>query len=98
MKGTFYCESCGAEVKADVDSCPSCGRSFIAVRCPQCGHEGTSREFRDGCPGCGYLDDSDAIEPIKTPFRRKEWPASRYWTLSILLIVTISMILFFWLR
>jgi len=50
----FFCEQCGAEVRAGAAACPSCGSRFSAVRCPKCGYEGTGPEFRDGCPVCGY--------------------------------------------
>ena len=50
----FFCEQCGAEVRAGAQTCPSCGSRFTAVRCPRCGYEGAAPEFRDGCPVCGY--------------------------------------------
>lgn len=56
MKARFFCESCGAEVRHSEKICPSCGKTFTAVRCPRCGFEGMSREFARGCPGCGYLN------------------------------------------
>lgn len=56
MKARFFCESCGAEVRHSEKTCPSCGKTFTAVRCPRCGFEGVSREFARGCPGCGYLN------------------------------------------
>ncbi|MFP3960108.1 MAG: double zinc ribbon domain-containing protein, partial [Spirochaetaceae bacterium] len=55
MKRTrFFCENCGAEVRADARVCPKCGRFFQAVRCPNCGYTGEGREFLYGCPSCGY--------------------------------------------
>jgi uncharacterized membrane protein YvbJ len=53
-KARFFCEACGAEVKAGSATCPSCGSLFTAVRCPECGYEGKAPEFRSGCPVCGY--------------------------------------------
>ena len=50
----FFCEKCGAEVRAGAPVCPSCGSRFSAVRCPKCGYEGGASEFRAGCPVCGY--------------------------------------------
>lgn len=50
----FFCEQCGAEVRAGAPSCPSCGSLFTAVRCPECGYEGRAPEFKSGCPVCGY--------------------------------------------
>jgi predicted RNA-binding Zn-ribbon protein involved in translation (DUF1610 family) len=56
MKARFFCESCGAEVRHSERRCPSCGKTFTAVRCPRCGFEGASRQFTQGCPACGYLN------------------------------------------
>jgi RNA polymerase subunit RPABC4/transcription elongation factor Spt4 len=56
MKARFFCESCGAEVSHSQKVCPSCGRTFTAVKCPQCGFEGGAKQFARGCPQCGYLN------------------------------------------
>jgi len=56
MKARFFCESCGAEVSQTQKVCPSCGKTFTAVKCPQCGFEGGARQFARGCPQCGYLN------------------------------------------
>jgi predicted RNA-binding Zn-ribbon protein involved in translation (DUF1610 family) len=53
-RSRFYCENCGAEVKANAKVCPTCGRFFSAVRCPVCGFTGESSLFLQGCPSCGY--------------------------------------------
>jgi hypothetical protein len=53
-KARYFCEACGAEVRAGASTCPSCGSLFTAVRCPECGYEGKAPEFRSGCPVCGY--------------------------------------------
>ena len=103
MPGSFFCEACGAEVKSGASECPSCGRRFLGVRCPRCGREGRSSEFSDGCPDCGYMTDGDQpVFPAETRSRktryRSEWPASRYWTLSALVILGIAVALFFWFR
>lgn len=50
----FFCENCGAEVPENAKMCKKCGKFFISVRCPSCGHTGTSSEFKSGCPNCGY--------------------------------------------
>ena len=50
----FFCESCGAEVKASAKFCDNCGKFFASVRCPNCGKTGSTREFEKGCPDCGY--------------------------------------------
>jgi uncharacterized membrane protein YvbJ len=103
MSGSFFCEACGAEVKSGASSCPSCGRRFLGVRCPECGREGRPAEFAKGCPDCGYMAGSEGKAFSAVPGRRKrpprkDWPASRYWSLSILLIFALAAILFFWLR
>lgn len=53
-KAKFFCENCGAEVPENAKLCKKCGKFFISVRCPNCGRSGTSREFKKGCPDCGY--------------------------------------------
>jgi uncharacterized Zn finger protein (UPF0148 family) len=53
-KARYFCEACGAEVRAGASTCPSCGSLFTAVRCPECDYEGRAPEFRSGCPVCGY--------------------------------------------
>jgi uncharacterized membrane protein YvbJ len=109
MKGSFFCEACGAEVKGRSDSCPSCGRSFLGVRCPRCDNEGSAEEFKAGCPKCGYLTEQKTAGseqhhpevpwPRKTASKRRpDWPASRYWTLSILIVISVGLIFYFWLR
>lgn len=50
----FFCESCGSEVNANAKFCGSCGKFFASVRCPNCGKTGTTKEFENGCPDCGY--------------------------------------------
>lgn len=50
----FFCESCGEEVNAAAKFCNKCGKFFSSVRCPNCGKTGSTREFENGCPDCGY--------------------------------------------
>ena len=57
----FYCENCGDTVSLKADSCPSCGRRFDAVKCPECGFSGKAALFSDGCPTCGYLSSLTSI-------------------------------------
>lgn len=54
-KVTFYCESCGKKVHHRDSICPHCGRFFSKVKCPVCGMSGTSEQFLQGCPQCGYM-------------------------------------------
>ncbi|MDA8411931.1 MAG: zinc ribbon domain-containing protein [Treponema sp.] len=63
----YFCEHCGAEVKANARICPKCGRFFSAVKCPKCGFVGESEDFRAGCPVCGYAlgSNNGAPEPIR---------------------------------
>jgi hypothetical protein len=35
--------------------CPSCGRYFTAIQCPQCSFQGSEEDFASGCPRCGYM-------------------------------------------
>ena len=58
----FFCENCNAEVRRDAVICPHCGRFFASVRCPACGFTGIHKEFKDGCPSCGYAFTPDVQE------------------------------------
>ena len=51
-KAKYFCEGCGAEVASNAKFCPKCGKFFAAVRCPNCGHIGTVKDFLHGCPSC----------------------------------------------
>ena len=53
-KAKFFCENCGAEVPENARVCKKCGKFFISVRCPHCGKTGSSTDFKNGCPSCGY--------------------------------------------
>ena len=55
----FFCESCGSEVPRNSKVCPTCGKFFASVRCPQCGRIGSNEDFRNGCPTCGYAVNPD---------------------------------------
>lgn len=55
MQIKFYCESCGEQVPINVERCSNCRRVFFAVMCPLCKFEALPREFRYGCPSCGYM-------------------------------------------
>ena len=55
----FFCESCGSEVPRNSRTCPTCGKFFASVRCPQCGRIGSNEDFKNGCPTCGYAVNPD---------------------------------------
>lgn len=55
----FFCESCGSEVPRNSKVCPTCGKFFASVRCPQCGRIGSNEDFKNGCPTCGYAVNPD---------------------------------------
>lgn len=57
----FFCESCGNEVPRNSKTCPSCGKFFASVRCPQCGRTGSNDDFANGCPTCGYAVNPDSL-------------------------------------
>lgn len=57
----FFCESCGSEVPRNSKVCPTCGKFFASVRCPQCGRTGTNDDFKNGCPTCGYAVNPDSL-------------------------------------
>lgn len=60
-KAKFFCENCGAEVPENAKMCKNCGKFFISVRCPNCGKTGTSSEFKNGCPNCGYAVGNNGV-------------------------------------
>ena len=74
----FFCENCNAEVRRDAMICPYCGRFFASVRCPPCGFTGTHKEFKDGCPSCGYAFTPDAQENKKSKTIKKKFHIVRY--------------------
>jgi hypothetical protein len=78
MKARFFCESCGAEVSHSQKVCPSCGKTFTAVKCPQCGFEGGAKQFARGCPRCGYLNMLPPTAGTASP--RGSGPNSGPWT------------------
>lgn len=57
----FFCESCGNEVPRNSKTCPSCGKFFASVRCPNCGRTGNNDDFINGCPTCGYAVNPDSL-------------------------------------
>jgi hypothetical protein len=71
MKARFFCDSCGASVGARADRCPACGKTFAAVRCPQCGYEGRPSEFMQGCKVCGYMAEPGGKEKRPAPARSR---------------------------
>ena len=68
----FFCENCNAEVRRDAMICPHCGRFFASVRCPACSFTGTHKEFKNGCPSCGYAINSDGESVQKTTAVQKK--------------------------
>ncbi|TFG65226.1 MAG: hypothetical protein E4H36_00550 [Spirochaetales bacterium] len=65
MKKQFFCENCNRSVPKEALTCPHCGSSFQAVKCPKCGFTGNTDMFAAGCPICGYLSDSFARRTVK---------------------------------
>jgi uncharacterized membrane protein YvbJ len=73
----FFCESCGAEVLLAARTCPRCGKSFQAVRCPECGCVGEEALFSQGCPVCGFTAVSSPAKQVKIAGKAVE--KSRKW-------------------
>jgi hypothetical protein len=71
MKARYFCENCGAEVRPGASCCPSCGRVFTAVRCPECGFEGRASEFVRGCPSCGFMEQKKIEPPPPRPVEKR---------------------------
>jgi len=65
----FSCDACGQPAGLHDRRCSRCGRTFDAVRCPKCGHQGPPGTFADGCPSCRYLA-SDPPPSRRAPARR----------------------------
>jgi DNA-directed RNA polymerase subunit RPC12/RpoP len=63
VRAKYFCGNCQREVNARAASCPYCGSSFTAVRCPRCGFEGKAVEFIDGFPSCGFMMQDDVSVP-----------------------------------
>lgn len=63
-KAKFYCENCGVEVPESAKICNYCGRFFSSVRCPKCGATGSTSQFTNGCPKCGYAAAGNNISQI----------------------------------
>lgn len=55
----FFCQCCGSEVPRKSKFCPTCGKFFASVLCPNCGHTGKTEDFIKGCPECGYAVGKD---------------------------------------
>ena len=68
----FFCESCGSDVPRKAKVCPVCGKFFASVRCPNCGRIGSTEEFKDGCPSCGYAMRPDGTYYFRKGFKGKE--------------------------
>jgi len=91
----YFCEHCGAEVKANARVCPRCGRFFSSVKCPKCGFVGESDDFRAGCPICGYAlgTNNGAPDPIKPPPETTGLPLWT-WLLGLFVFVAALILLF----
>ena len=72
-KAQFFCENCGAEVGENARFCPTCGRFFASVRCPQCGYTGSTSAFKKGCPKCHYaMPPSESIKSAPPSVKTKK--------------------------
>ena len=87
---SFYCETCGHEVPAEVQECPFCGKRFYSVICPVCSFSGKASLFTSGCPSCGYLGVSEnagrTTAGKKRNKRGKEFPRWVY-TLTLFILL-----------
>lgn len=50
----YVCDFCESPVQLTDTVCKVCGAQFSDVRCPSCGHKGTSTDFKKGCPRCSH--------------------------------------------
>ena len=89
---SFFCESCGAEVRAAEGRCPSCGAEFTGVRCPKCGKEGAARLFKNGCPDCGYKPGGSAGKSRRgLPQVPKSSRSAAFYMLLSLVVVLVTL-------
>ncbi|MDR2467338.1 MAG: hypothetical protein LBD22_00035 [Spirochaetaceae bacterium] len=95
----FFCDHCGSEVDAGENRCPSCGRFFAAVRCPQCGFSGEEAAFQGGCPSCGYSSRQGSSAKKQAPTTSKK-SGSESWLYGVAIAVLILLLtlLFFSVR
>ncbi|MDC7240685.1 MAG: zinc ribbon domain-containing protein [Spirochaetales bacterium] len=95
----FYCENCGAKVRRNSGSCPSCGVKFKAVRCPSCSYTDSAEFFKGGCPKCGYLAPEEVQEVISEARKKRKRglldriPAAAFWAGGFLLLLLMALIL-----
>lgn len=90
----FYCQYCGASVSIDCNSCPNCKKVFESILCPKCLYSGSSIEFRNGCPSCGYLKvEKEMVENSKT-FKKSKFNLKIFILLFSLLTLTIALLIY----
>lgn len=65
---SFYCQYCGAQVPINSSRCHNCNKEFESVLCPKCLYSGSSIEFQNGCPSCGYLKEKPLPKKEKKVF------------------------------
>jgi uncharacterized membrane protein YvbJ len=95
MKARYFCENCGVEVRPGASSCPSCGRVFTAVRCPECGFEGRASEFAMGCPSCGFMEQKKA-DPLPSRLvekRNRRSFSARFYRIAGIVLLALAVIL-----
>lgn len=90
----FYCQYCGASVSIDSDSCPNCKKKFESILCPKCLYTGTSIEFQNGCPSCGYLRIEERRGSKSTVFLKSKFSFKLFALLFSFLIVIIAVLLY----
>ncbi len=95
MKARYYCGNCSREVNANAGTCPYCGSSFTAVRCPRCGFEGKAAIFVDGCPSCGYMMSQEVRLPATpaAPPKRETTMSRRFYRVAGLVLLVLVAIL-----
>lgn len=81
----FHCDHCGRVVGLHDSVCAGCGKTFDAVKCPQCGHQGPPANFVAGCPSCRYL------APASTPTPRSGLFTPVMSVLLVLLTVAVAL-------
>lgn len=99
----YICEACGASVRPGIPVCPECYGLFSGIKCPKCNMEGNDKTFRNGCPHCGYLAKKIPLALVdgsgisrQNIQQNRGWPASRYWLLSGITMLTLTTVFYLW--
>ncbi len=99
-KPGFFCEGCGEKVDKWALQCPSCGKIFDSIKCPECSNTGTAEEFSNGCPVCGFMSKAQK-EKLKSEMKASKRSnnnseiSSSFYIIAILMLLIVAGVLGF---